>query len=132
MWIIASLFLYSLMFGLTLTLMWGVWRLSGLRNKADFKTGRLLILSMVGFAALAAVVPFHQARQMVVDEAVVDVEVVAMDAEMTVADIVADTQTPLVGFDALVTAYGVGLAVSLLWLIGSLAYVWRMMFRSRR
>lgn len=132
MWIIASLFLYSLMFGLTLTLMWGVWRLSGLRNKADFKTGRLLILSMVGFAALAAVVPFHQARQMVVDEAVVDVEVVAMDADMTVADIVADTQTPLIGFDALVTAYGVGLAVSLLWLIGSLAYVWRMMFRSRR
>lgn len=139
MWIIASLFLYSLVFGLTLTLMWCVWRLSGLRHTADFKTGRFLILSMVGFAALAAVVPFHQARKMALSAVEVtvapavgaEVESVGFGAEMTVADLPAQ-QAPLIGFDTLVAAYGVGLALSALWLIGSLAYVWWLMLRSRR
>lgn len=129
-----ALAFYSLLVSVAMTGLWLVWRLSGLRNLAAIGLNRTILMSMILFSLVVALVPFipHPAGAMTVE-----VESIVSSPEADVAEPDANLVPAMVAqFHSLydytryaVAIYIVGLAISVLILLGSFIKVVRIIMK---
>ncbi|MDE7388690.1 MAG: energy transducer TonB, partial [Muribaculaceae bacterium] len=131
---ITALTVYSLMFGVVLTIMWGAWRLSGLRHQTDFALNRAVLMGAVIFAAAAAALPFVITPTSGVTESITPVSLIAAGETATAVTAEVTGQAParlLISLGDLTAVYIIGLIVSLMMLVGKLIYVWCVIWRAK-